>query len=138
MFVFFCFVLFYAKLNNRFEILGTVNGVTIADDYAHHPAEIEATLLAAKEMNFRKVWAVHQPFTYSRTFLLLDDFAKVLSIADHVVLSEIMGSREKNTYDIYAKDLAEKIEGCVWYPTFEEMAENNRAFKDRWLAEDRN
>ena len=113
----------FRGVHRRFEILGTVNGVTIADDYAHHPAEIEATLLAAKEMNFRKVWAVHQPFTYSRTFLLLDDFAKVLSIADHVVLSEIMGSREKNTYDIYAKDLAEKIEGCVWYPTFEEMAE---------------
>ncbi|MBP1581206.1 MAG: UDP-N-acetylmuramate--L-alanine ligase, partial [Oscillospiraceae bacterium] len=48
---------------------------------------------------------------------------RVLSIADHVVLSEIMGSREKNTYNIYAKDLADKIEGCVWFPSFEEMAE---------------
>lgn len=108
--------------HRRFEILGRVNGITIADDYAHHPAEIEATLLAAKEMNFRQIWAVHQPFTYSRTAMLLDDFARVLSIADHVVLSEIMGSREKNTYNIYARDLAEKINGCVWFPTFEEMA----------------
>ncbi len=109
-------------VHRRFEILGRVNGVTIADDYAHHPAEIEATLLAAKEMNFRKVWAVHQPFTYSRTYMLMDDFAKVLSIADHVVLSEIMGSREKNTIGVYAKDLADKIDGCVWFPTFEEIA----------------
>ncbi len=114
----------FRGVHRRFEILGTVNGVTIADDYAHHPAEIEATLLAAKEMNFRHVWAVHQPFTYSRTAMLLDDFARVLAIADHVVLSEIMGSREKNTYNIYAKDLSDKIEGCVWFPTFEEMAEH--------------
>ena len=46
-------------------------------------------------MDYRAVWAVHQPFTYSRTAMLLDDFARVLQIADHVVLSEIMGSREK-------------------------------------------
>ena len=84
---------------------------------------MEATLLATREMGFKQVWAVHQPFTYSRTAMLLEDFARVLSIADHVVLSEIMGSREKNTYNIYAKDLAEKIPGCVWFPTFEEMAD---------------
>ena len=54
--------------------------------------------------------------------MLLDDFARVLQLADHVVLSEIMGSREKNTYHIYAKDLADKIPGCVWFPTFEEIS----------------
>ena len=107
----------------RFEILGTNKGVTIADDYGHHPAEIEVTLKAAKQMGYRQVWAVHQPFTYSRTAMLLDDFARVLQIADHVVLSEIMGSREKNTYNIYASDLAEKIPGCVWFPTFEEISQ---------------
>lgn len=46
----------------RFEILGTKNGITIADDYAHHPTELEATLKAAKEMHFGQVWAVFQPF----------------------------------------------------------------------------
>ena len=106
----------------RFEIMGENKGVTIADDYGHHPAEIEATLKAAKAMDYRAVWAVHQPFTYSRTAMLLDDFARVLQIADHVVLSEIMGSREKNTYNIYAKDLADKIPGCVWFETFEEIS----------------
>lgn len=45
--------------------------------------------------------AVFQPFTYSRTYLLMDDFAQVLSMADHVVMTEIMGSRERNTYNVY-------------------------------------
>lgn len=107
----------------RFEILGEVNGVTIADDYAHHPTEIAATLKAAKEMDFHEVWAVFQPFTYSRTALLMNDFVTALSVADHVVMSEIMGSREKNTYNVYTKDLAEKIPGSVWFNTFKEMAD---------------
>lgn len=107
----------------RFEIHGVNHGITIADDYAHHPAEIKVTLEAAKQMNYKKVWAVFQPFTYSRTAMLLDDFAAVLPIADHVVMSEIMGSREVNTYNIYTKDLAEKIPGSVWFDTFEEIAD---------------
>ena len=91
----------------RFEILGEVNGVTVADDYAHHPTELEATLRAAKEMDYKKVWAVFQPFTYSRTQMLLDEFARVLSIADNVVMTEIMGSRERaEDYTVRTKDLA--------------------------------
>ncbi len=107
----------------RFEVLGKFGGITVADDYGHHPTEITATLTAAKKLPFKRVWAVHQPFTYSRTAMLLDDFAKALSIADRVVLSEIMGSREKNTWNIYAKDLAEKIPGCVWFSEFPEIAD---------------
>lgn len=108
----------------RFELLGVKNGITVADDYAHHPKEVKVTLEAAKGMNFKRVIAVHQPFTYSRTKQHLDYFAEVLKIADVVVLSEIMGSREKNTYNIYAKDLSDKIEGCVWFNTFEEIADH--------------
>lgn len=111
----------------RFELLGVVNGVTVVDDYAHHPAEIKVTLEAAKAMNFKRVIAVHQPFTYSRTKLHLDYFAEVLQIADVVVLSEIMGSRENNTCNIYAKDLCNKIPGAVWFDTFEEIANHVRA-----------
>ncbi len=107
----------------RFEVLEKVDGVTFADDYAHHPTELKAILETTKEMDFKRVWAVFQPFTYSRTAILLEDFAQVLSIADRVVLSEIMGAREINTYQIYSKDLAEKIPGCVWFPTFEEIAD---------------
>lgn len=107
----------------RFEKIDEVCGITVVDDYAHHPAEIKATLNAAKSLDFKRVWAVHQPFTYSRTFMLLNDFADVLSIADKAVLTEIMGSREKNTYNIYAKDLADKIEGCEWFDTFDKVAD---------------
>jgi UDP-N-acetylmuramate--alanine ligase len=115
----------------RFERLAEINGVTVVDDYGHHPAEIAATLKTAKEMSFKRVWVIHQPFTYSRTAMLLDEFAEALGKADKVVLTEIMGSREKNTYNIYAADLAAKIDGCVWYPTLREAAaytaENVRA-----------
>ena len=107
----------------RFEVLGERNGVTFVDDYAHHPAEVAATLKAAVNMGYKKVWAVHQPFTYSRTAMLLDDFAQALAIADHVVMSEIMGGREENTYNIYTKDLAAKIDGAVWFKGFDEIAE---------------
>lgn len=108
----------------RFEILAVKNDITIADDYAHHPAELKATLSAAMEMNFNKVWAVFQPFTYSRTKMLMDDFAEVLKIPDKVVMSEIMGSREINTYQVYTSQLAEKIPGSVWFNTFEEIADH--------------
>ena len=106
----------------RFERLAEIDGVTFVDDYGHHPAEIAATLKTAKEMSFRRVVVVHQPFTYSRTATLMDEFAKALSIADKVVLTEIMGSREKNTYGVSSADLAAKIDGCVWFSTFEETA----------------
>ncbi|MBQ8623311.1 MAG: UDP-N-acetylmuramate--L-alanine ligase [Oscillospiraceae bacterium] len=104
----------------RFEKIAEVKGITIVDDYAHHPAEVSVTLSAAKSLGFKRLIAVHQPFTYSRTAMLLDDFAKALSIADLAVLTEIMGSREKNTYNIHASDLQEKIEGCALTPTFDE------------------
>ena len=104
----------------RFEVLGQVGGITIADDYAHHPTELTATLEAAKNMPYKRVWAVFQPFTFSRTAQHLDEFAKSLSIADIPVLTDIMGSREKNTYHIFTRHLAEKLEGCVWFPQDEE------------------
>ena len=108
----------------RFEVLGkTPTGATVADDYAHPPAELRATLTAAKELDFKRVWAVFQPFTFSRTYMLLEDFVSALSIADRVVLSPIMGSREVNTYHITSEDLGEKIPGCVCLPSFQAMAD---------------
>lgn len=113
----------FTGVHRRFEILGNPMGITVADDFAHHPTELKATLTAAKNMGFNRVWAVFQPHTYSRTAMLLDDFAKALSIADKCVLSEILAVREENTYNIYSKDLADKIDGCVWFDTFEEIAD---------------
>ncbi|MEE1139299.1 MAG: UDP-N-acetylmuramate--L-alanine ligase [Acutalibacteraceae bacterium] len=107
----------------RFEILAKIDGITVADDYAHHPKELEVTLSTAMKMGFNKVWAVFQPFTYSRTSILFDEFVRVLKIPDECIMTEIMGSREVNTYGIYTSQLAEKIPGSVWFNTFEEVAE---------------
>lgn len=107
----------------RFELLGKYRGITFADDYAHHPAEIKVTLEAAMKMGYKNVWAVHQPFTFTRTSLLLDDFAQVLQIADKCVISAIMGSREVNTIGITAKNLADKVPGSVQLDTFEEICD---------------
>jgi len=114
----------FGGAGRRFEMLAEIGGITIADDYAHHPRELEVTLRAAMGMGYRRVWAVFQPFTYSRTALLFDDFVRVLQIPDKVVLTEIMGSREVNTYQIYTAQLAEKIPGSVWYNSFEEVADH--------------
>jgi len=113
----------FTGVHRRFEILGKFNGITVADDFAHHPTELAATLTAAKQMNFNRVWAVFQPHTFSRTYLLLDEFAKALAIPEKVVLSEILAVREVNTYHIYAKDLADKIPGSVWFNTFDEITD---------------
>lgn len=113
----------FTGVHRRFEMLGEYQGVTVADDFAHHPTEIRATLTAAKQMGFTRIWAVFQPHTYSRTYLLFNDFVKALSIADRVVLSEILAVRETNTYHIYSKDLSAKIPGSVWFKTFEEIAD---------------
>ena len=97
----------------RFEIKGECNGAVIVDDYAHHPTELAATLATAKEMGYDRVIAVHQPFTYSRTKMLMDEFAKVLRAADQVVLLPIMGGREKDDGSVKSEDLAAKLPGSV-------------------------
>ncbi len=123
---------FYGS-QRRFEKYGEASGVTVVDDYGHHPAEIAVTLKAAKELGYKRVWAVHQPFTFSRTAMLLDDFAASLSIADKVVLTSIMGSREKNTYGIHTKSLAEKISGAVYFD--EEEHDRNFELCGDYVAE---
>lgn len=114
----------FSGVHRRFEILGKFNGVTVADDFAHHPTELTAVLSSAMKMGYKHVWAVFQPHTYSRTFNLFDDFAKALSIPDHVVMTEILAVRETNTYNIHTSDLAAKIPGSVWFNSFEEIAEH--------------
>lgn len=106
----------------RFEFLGTARDVTVADDYAHHPTEISATLEAAKGMGYGRVWAVFQPFTYSRTARHLEGFITSLSIADQVIVSDIMGSREENTYGVSSKQITDRIPGAQYLPTFEQIS----------------
>lgn len=107
----------------RFEFLGTYNGVTVVDDYAHHPTEITATLTAAKGMGYNHVWAIFQPFTFSRTARHLDEFAAALSIADTAVVSDIMGSREHNTWNVHSEQITDKMQNGVYIAAFPEITE---------------
>lgn len=93
----------------RFQLKGIKNGITVIDDYAHHPTEIKATLTAAKNYPHKKLWVVFQPHTYSRTKLLFNDFITSLSLADHVVLADIYAAREDDPGDISSKDIQVKL-----------------------------
>jgi UDP-N-acetylmuramate--alanine ligase len=85
----------------RFDILGEVAGITIIDDYAHHPTEIQATISGA--------WTVWQPHTYSRTQQLFDDFIKSFGKSDHVIVTEIYASRE-NVRSYSSKTIVENMD----------------------------
>ncbi len=113
----------FQGVHRRFEVLGTPCGITVADDFAHHPTELTAVLTSAMNMGFKKVRAVFQPHTYSRTAILLDDFAKALSIPDEAVISEILAVREVNTYGIESRDLGNKIPTAKCIDTFDEITE---------------
>ena len=113
----------FTGAGRRFEKLGTVGGVLFVDDYAHHPTEITATIAAAKKMATGRVLAVFQPFTFSRTARHLDDFAKALSAADVVAVSDIMGSREINTYGVSSQQITDKIPGSHYLPTFADITD---------------
>ena len=90
----------------RFEHKGTVSGVTIIDDYAHHPTEIRATLAAARARYAgRRLWTIFQPHTYSRFKALLQEFSRSFELADHVIVTEIFASRERDTLGAHATDL---------------------------------
>ncbi|MDI9491484.1 MAG: UDP-N-acetylmuramate--L-alanine ligase [Bacillota bacterium] len=119
----------FTGTRRRFDLQGiTSAGVTVVDDYAHHPTEIKATLAAAQNVPHQKLWCLFQPHTYTRTRALFNEFAEALSAADAVVLAEIYGAREKNIYQISAASLAEKIKDMhpekevFFIPDFEEMA----------------
>ena len=109
----------------RFEKKGEVAGITIIDDYAHHPTEITATLHAASNYPHRKLWCVFQPHTYTRTQAFLTEFADALTLADHVVLADIYAAREKNTIGISSLDLCKLVQKrgtpCDYFSSFDEI-----------------
>ena len=110
----------------RFEYKGKINlvgrgekGARVYDDYAHHPTEIKAVLRGAREkFKNKKIWAVFQPHLYSRTKLLMNDFAKSFNEADEVVIADIYAAREKNDKTIHSKDLAKKIKNAKYIKSF--------------------
>ena len=88
----------FGGIGRRFQVIGEAGSVAVIDDYAHHPTEIKATLSAAKQRYpGRRIWAVWQPHTYSRTKLLLDEFATSFTDADRVVALDIYRSRETDS-----------------------------------------
>ncbi len=116
----------YTGVDRRFQHKGSFNGITVIDDYAHHPTEIAATLQSADKAEKNNLWIVFQPHTYTRTHDLLNDFAKVLSRAQNVVLIDIFAAREKDTGIVSSKDLVNKINdlgGNAYYAGSFENAE---------------
>ncbi|MBS7304012.1 MAG: UDP-N-acetylmuramate--L-alanine ligase [Lachnospiraceae bacterium] len=115
----------FTGTERRFEKKGEVAGITIIDDYAHHPTEITATLHAASNYPHRKLWCVFQPHTYTRTQAFLTEFADALTLADHVVLADIYAAREKNTIGISSLDLCKLVQKrgtpCDYFSSFDEI-----------------
>lgn len=99
----------FSGTHRRFEYKGEINGITIIDDYAHHPTEIKATLKIAENYMHNKLWCVFQPHTYTRTKALLDDFSKSFDNVDEIIVTDIYAAREKNTIGIHSKDLVNKL-----------------------------
>ncbi|HVB64002.1 MAG TPA: UDP-N-acetylmuramate--L-alanine ligase [Nitrolancea sp.] len=100
----------FEGVGRRFELKDVVGEITIVEDYAHHPTEIRATIVAARErFPAAKIIIVFQPHTYSRTLALLSDFASALSLADEVVLAPIYAARESDSLGVTSEAIAELI-----------------------------
>lgn len=94
----------------RFEVKGQAEGITVVDDYAHHPTELRATLAAAQtKFPGRQIWAVFQPHTYSRTAALLDQFSAAFDDADHVLVTSIYAARETDTLGVSGRDIVTRM-----------------------------
>ena len=112
----------FTGANRRFQHKGSINGFFVIDDYAHHPAEINATLKVASECRHNKVICIFQPHTYTRTNAFLKEFAQALSNADQIILTDIYAAREKNTIGISSLDLKRELDAlgtpCIYEPNF--------------------
>jgi UDP-N-acetylmuramate--alanine ligase len=99
----------FAGVGRRFEIKGTFAGVTLIDDYGHHPAEIRATLEAARGCNYKRLLVLFQPHRYTRTKHLWDDFCRAFNLADVLVVSEIYAAGEAPIDGVTGQKLTEAI-----------------------------
>ncbi len=113
----------FSGVSRRFERLGEYSGAVLIDDYAHHPDEIEVTLKAARMLNIGRIICVFQPHTYTRTYDMLDAFAKALSLADKVYLCDIYAAREVNTTGVSSNDIASRMNNAECPGSFENIAE---------------
>ena len=109
----------FSGTGRRFDIQGVENGITVIDDYAHHPTEIRSTLSAARcRYPDSSIWAVWQPHTYSRTRELMDEFIHAFGDCDHVIVTEIYASREK-PQDFSSRTIVDKMQ----YPDARQIAQ---------------
>ncbi len=111
--------------HRRFERKGDLGGISIYDDYAHHPTEIASTIATARKLHPHRLVVVFQPHTYTRTKAFLKDFAAALGKADLVVLTDIYAAREINTTGISSKDLQAAIRAlgtsCEYFSSFSDV-----------------
>ena len=115
----------FTGTGRRFEYKGTVDGLIVIDDYAHHPTEIAATLKTAKNYPHKDLWVVFQPHTFTRTKALMNEFAHALLPADKLIIADIYAARETDNLGISSRTLKEKIEElgheCFYFPSFDEI-----------------
>jgi UDP-N-acetylmuramate--alanine ligase len=102
----------FSGVGRRFEIKGTFNGVTLIDDYGHHPAEIRATLEAARGCGYHRLLVLFQPHRYTRTQHLWEDFRRTFNLADVLVLTEIYAAGEQPIEGVTGEKLADAIRGA--------------------------
>jgi len=106
----------FRGVDRRFQLRGVARGVTVVDDYGHHPTEIRATLAAARECGHRKIQVVFQPHRYTRTRDLMDEFCNAFTGADTVFVLPIYAASEEPIPGVTAESLAENIEGdCIHF-----------------------
>ena len=117
----------FGGAHKRFELKGIKNGVTVIDDYAHHPSEIKATLYAAQNSNANRIWSIFQPHTYSRTKALLNDFSNAFDAADKIIVTDIYAAREPDLGEIHSTALEKKLrengKDVVYISSFAEICE---------------
>jgi UDP-N-acetylmuramate--alanine ligase len=99
----------FTGVDRRFQLRGRERGVTVVDDYGHHPTEIRATLDGARLCGFRRIHVLFQPHRYSRTFHLLDEFARSFHQADSLFVMDIYGASEQPIEGVTAEALVDRI-----------------------------
>lgn len=99
----------FGGTHRRFELKGISDGVTVIDDYAHHPTEVAVTLKAAANCEHSRIWCVFQPHTYTRTKYLMDEFSTAFEDADIIIVTDIYAAREIDNGEVNAGVLADKI-----------------------------
>ena len=99
----------FSGVDRRFQVRGKERGITVIDDYGHHPTEIRATLDGARLCGFRRIHVLFQPHRYTRTFHLMDEFARAFHQADSVFVMDIYAASEKPIEGVTAEALVERI-----------------------------